>query len=71
MLFYDKNPGPIVEVNKDAPRVGVPYVMNGKGKANRFYENDPAMNQIIGGYSEGPVNSYARELIERYPLSNE
>lgn len=71
MLFYKKNPGFVIEVHKDAPRVGTPYVVNAKGKRNWFYENDPAMNRIIGGYSKGPEHSYAKELIKRYPLSNE
>lgn len=71
MLFCKKNPGPIVEVHKEAPRIGTPYVMGAKGKMNKFYENDPEMNQLIGGYSKGPEDSYANELIERYPLRNE
>ena len=45
MLFYKKNPGFVIEVHKDAPRVGTPYVVNAKGKRNWFYENDPAMNR--------------------------
>lgn len=32
MLFYEKNPGFVIEVHKDAPRVGTPYVVNAKGK---------------------------------------
>lgn len=69
MLFYRRNPGPIVEVHKDAPHVGTPYVP--KKRRVVFYEYDPEMEKIIGGYSEGPKISYARELMERYPLTNE
>lgn len=29
------------------------------------------MNSVVGGYTQGPENSYAKELMKKYPLSNE
>lgn len=71
MLFTRKNPEPMVEFYKEAPNVGAPYVTSDKKKAIPFYKNDAKMSQIVEGYSEGPKNSYAKELIDKYPLSNE
>lgn len=70
MLLYKKNPKSIIEIRKEAPKVGAPYVVSGD-EASKFYENDPAMNQIVGGYSRGAENSYAKELMKKYPLGNE
>ncbi len=69
MLFYHKNPGFIVKVHKDAPHVGEPY--HPDDRPSTFYRFDPVLNAVIGGYSKGPEHSYAKELMERYPLSNE
>lgn len=69
MLIYAKNPAPIVKVHKDAPRVGEPY--HADTGPSVFYRNDPEMNALIGGYSEGPKDSYAKELMAKYPLQNE
>ncbi len=69
MLFCKKKPAPAVIINKEAPRIGKPY---DRPKApSVFYRNDPEMNALIGGYSKGPEDSYAKELIEKYPLRNE
>lgn len=69
MLFCKKKLAPAVIINKEAPRIGNPY---DRPKApSVFYRNDPEMNALIGGYSKGPEDSYAKELIEKYPLRNE
>ena len=41
MLFYKKNPGFVIEVHKDAPRVGTPYVVNAKGRETGFMRMIP------------------------------
>ena len=71
MLITRKNPEPMVEVYKEAPNVGAPFVVSDKKKPIPFYKNDSEMNQVVEGYSQGPKNSYAKELAEKYPLSNE
>ena len=72
MLFCKKNPGPTIEIHKEAPRIGTPYTgKKNNGWGSKFYESNPELNALIGGYAKGPEDSYARELMEKYPLRNE
>lgn len=68
MFFLKEKPERIVEIRKETPHVGTPFIA-GK-RSIPCYEHDVAMNWIIGGYSSSD-NSYTRELMAKYPLDNE
>lgn len=71
MLITKKSSEPMVEVYKEAPDVGAPFVVSDKKNPIPFYKNDSVMNSVVGEYTQGPENSYAKELMKKYPLSNE
>lgn len=61
---------PMVDSYRKAPCVGEPYV-EAENESNRFHVNNPAINQLVSGYSEGPENSYAKELRKQFAIFNE
>lgn len=61
---------PMIDSYKKAPCVGEPYVKS-ENESSRFHVNNPETNQLIGGYSEGPENSYAKELRKKYAMCSE
>ncbi len=72
MLFFKGNPkSESAKIYRQAPNVSAPFVVGDKNEPSPFYKNDFAMNQIVGGYDKGPESSYAKKLVEKYPLDNE
>lgn len=69
-MIVKENIKSIIEVHKTAPDVEISFRVTVK-KFNPFYENDSAMNQLVGGYQEGPKNSYAKDLAEKYFLNDD
>lgn len=60
----------MIDNYKKAPRVGVPYVAIDDNSIY-FHKNDPAMNQLVSGYSQGPENSYVDELRKEHAIFSE
>lgn len=60
-----------MEMNREAPHIGVPFAESGYEKTFPFNKTDSAMSQIVGGYQPDPENSYAKDLIGKYPLCGE
>ncbi len=70
MIFTSKNPEPVAEFYKEPPVIREPYQLDNSGVSKPFHEHE-RFGKLIAGYSPEPKNSYARELMEKYPLSNE
>lgn len=63
MLFFTKGTTePEISIYKTPPQVGEGYEVKNVTQKNL---------NLIEGYEEGPKHSHARDLCEKYPLSNE
>lgn len=62
MLFYCKNPGFVTKIPYYPVRLGKRYETQSFRETKKVFKIS---------YSKGPEHSYAREIIERYPLTNE
>ncbi len=66
MLFTKRNPEPVLKIDKKPPVIREPY----QPVSKPFHEHE-RFGKLIAGYSPGSKNSYARELIRRFPLKDE
>ncbi len=54
----------MMEINRSAPAIGVPYKGVEENAASRFYKYDPALSQAVAGYRKGSRNPYLEKLMK-------